>query len=335
MMLDAGVAVAMIELLKNQTRTEWLDEDQHHFCIHYAVSILGSALHGRLPQRYFEDVLEQGLLDVLLPLLAGSASWLEARLGMRVVMHLCAGGEHVVDAMVAAGLMPVIVHFAEHLLPAAVREDVVKPHRGAHWHHDILCQTREGEFRKQIWKEVERGETILGQTVDMLVGRSAAARRAMTEPGATRMLALWLVCDPLRGNGGVSALTHSCLREGALEMLKTMFDAFPLMRGEQRLPRGAGEMRLVPVGKHCNSDDRAHGLEFPAHIVPPEDAEEAKLLACRVVDAGLHRLLVVLGHCNSGATRAGTQTFTHFVMPWAQEFGARNGVLDSNYRHLV
>ena len=77
-MLDAGGGTAMIRLLRNQTWEEWLMTNEHCCCINYAVSILGSAIHARLPESYFIDLLERGALDVLIPLLAGSCSWIEA-----------------------------------------------------------------------------------------------------------------------------------------------------------------------------------------------------------------------------------------------------------------
>ena len=48
-------------------------------------------------------------------------------------------------------MIPMVAHFAEHMMPAAVREGVVKPHRASHWHHDVLCHADEGELRKRIW----------------------------------------------------------------------------------------------------------------------------------------------------------------------------------------
>ena len=44
-MLDAGLGPAMIAVLKLQTDTAWLATDQNSFCINYAISSLGSALH--------------------------------------------------------------------------------------------------------------------------------------------------------------------------------------------------------------------------------------------------------------------------------------------------
>ena len=56
----------------------WLNNDQHCCCVNYAVSIIGSALHARLPQRCYPEILDHGLLDVLLPLLAGNWACLSA-----------------------------------------------------------------------------------------------------------------------------------------------------------------------------------------------------------------------------------------------------------------
>jgi hypothetical protein len=150
-MLGAGLGPAMIQVLQRQTDRDWLQGDQHEFCIFYAVSSLGSALHAQLDSQYSKELVERGLLDVLLPLLAGSVSWLEARLAMRCLGHLLLlPGPHtawVGEQVVNAGAVPVIAHYLENVLPVCVRENICKPARAAHWHHDILLKMRESGLR--------------------------------------------------------------------------------------------------------------------------------------------------------------------------------------------
>ena len=302
-LLDCGLAAAMIELLKQQTELDWLSCDQNYFCIYYAVHILGSSIHAALPPSYALEILDRGALGVLLPLLAGSFSWTEGRLAVRCLTHLCQGGPEAVRRIVAAGGVPLIAHFMEHVLPVCVREDVAKPARAPHWHRDVLLGVREGSYRAELWKTLDMADENGTNCLSLLAnGRGTAGMLAVTEPGVLRLVTMWLLADPWPGNGGADVVSQetrprSPLRIGALELLKTLLNSHPLVEKQSQRP-------LPPLVLHSNyggenvhsAPTRYDELVIPDRIVPPDDVDAAREVARRVVAAGLHAKLVLLGH---------------------------------------
>ena len=296
-------------------------------CIYYAASILGSAIHAQLPTRYFFELIERGALDVLVPLLAGTCSWLEQRLAVRCLHHL-ACDERCREAIVKAGVVPMLAHFGEHALPVALRQNLVKRNRAPMGHVDLIAgmsgmsammmDDGDAGYREALWKQVDMAESYTASAVDSIARSplSASGALAVTEPGVLRVVVMWLLAQPFKESPlsqssmlksmkeqGDGAWTDAELRLSALDLLRRLCNSHPLISPATGRPvktrMGVGNVAdSFAVGGKNDKGWREDTSEpvFPSEIVMPEDVETAQEVARRLCAAGIHRYIVILAY---------------------------------------
>jgi hypothetical protein len=149
-LLDAGLGAALIALLRQQMNRGWLSTavaiddlprdrrtETNAASMYYVLFALGCALHLALPHRYHARMLDEGALDVLMPVLAGSLSWVEARLALRCLAHLAVDGS-TCARILAAGAVPAVAHFAMHIEETVIQHNIVQPSRSCPWVPQLL-----------------------------------------------------------------------------------------------------------------------------------------------------------------------------------------------------
>ena len=83
--LECGAGAALCAMLRLQTRRSWLWNDQNYFVPFYCASVLGSLVRPGLPRSVMRDLLDDGVVDVLVPMARGSLTWLEAQQAARAL----------------------------------------------------------------------------------------------------------------------------------------------------------------------------------------------------------------------------------------------------------
>jgi hypothetical protein len=208
---QTGITRCAIELLRRQTDAQYLEHGRNRYAVYYLAAILGSLVHNYQPIRDRLRMVDEGALDVLVPLLNGSCTWAEARIASRAVGHLLecdydqygetmqlgdAGAIRLAQTALDVGAVAALAHVASTLDDMVVTQNLIHPARAGSLHRDQFNVDRDTSDRVKYVAKIHDGRRFAISALGRMAKASWSCSDSskLAAPGVQAALVL-LLCQ--------------------------------------------------------------------------------------------------------------------------------------------
>ena len=168
--------------------------------------MLGSLVRPGLPRSVTQSLLDDGVVDVLVPMVRGSLTWMEAQQAARALCKLAQASPSAAAEIVAAGGAAALARAAAGAFDEVAQHNLLRPRRSFHHHADLLSRGNKDDAQCRALYVLEMRE-LRRWAVQALVMVAA-----YLPPSEGDALAPRLACTPVLSMVATLLLSHESWR---------------------------------------------------------------------------------------------------------------------------